>query len=141
MKFKLFALESKCITAERKFTAALRQQFKILTSAWAKKGIAVDYKDIWFQFKRNFPLNLLDEAQTSATLKGLVSERTRLAQLSFIDDVEYELDQMAQEALNLDMEGGLEDELSGGPGESGQEGGSDPGESGEGADSGIQQGA
>jgi SPP1 family phage portal protein len=114
MKFKLFALESKCIIAERKFTAALRRQFQILASAWAKKGIGIDYKDIWFQFKRNFPLNLLDEANTSATLKGLVSERTRLAQLSFVDDVEYEMEQMVREALDLDVGGGLEDEFSDG---------------------------
>lgn len=121
MKYKLFALESKCITSERKFTTALRRQFQILASAWQKKGLDIDYKSIWFQFKRNFPLNLLDEAQTSATLKGLVSERTRLAQLSFIDDVEYEMDEMAREALNLDLDmgGGLEDELSGGSEESG----------------------
>lgn len=110
MKFKLFALESKCITAERKFTAALRQQFKILASAWNKKGLVVDYTDIWFQFKRNFPLNLLDEAQTSATLKGLVSEQTRLSQLSFVDDIEFELQEMEREAIELDNMGGLDNE-------------------------------
>lgn len=110
MKFKLFALESKCITAERKFTAALRQQFKILASAWNKKGLSLDYTSIWFQFKRNFPLNLLDEAQTSATLKGLVSEQTRLSQLSFVDDIEFELEQMEREAIELDNMGGFNDE-------------------------------
>jgi SPP1 family phage portal protein len=101
LKFKLFALESKCITAERKFTAALRQQFKILASAWRKKGMSINYTDIWFQFKRNFPLNLLDEAQTSATLKGLVSEQTRLSQLSFVDDIEFEMEQMEKEMYDL----------------------------------------
>lgn len=97
----MFALESKCITAERKFTAALRQQFKILASAWNKKGLSMDYTSIWFQFKRNFPLNLLDEAQSSATLKGLVSEQTRLSQLSFVDDIEFEMEQMEKEIYDL----------------------------------------
>lgn len=114
MRFKLFALESKCITSERKFTSSLRQQFKLLASTWNKKGLSIDYKDVWFQFKRNFPLNLLDEAQTTTTLKGHVSERTRLAQLSFVDDVEWELEQMEREALELDALGGLEDESRGG---------------------------
>ncbi|SFJ83071.1 phage portal protein [Thermoflavimicrobium dichotomicum] len=131
MRFKLFALESKCITAERKFTAALRQQFKLLASAWQKKGIPIDYKNIWFQFKRNFPLNLLDEAQTSATLKGLVSERTRLSLLSFIDDVEAEIMEMERDALDLDMEGGLEDEIPGESAEDGEADGSDSGQDGE----------
>lgn len=39
MKFKLMALENKCITMERKMTAALRYQFKVLCSAWAKRGL------------------------------------------------------------------------------------------------------
>jgi SPP1 family phage portal protein len=139
MKFKLFALESKCITAERKFTAALRNQFKILASVWNTKGLNIDYKDIWFQFKRNFPLNLLDEAQTSATLKGLVSERTRLAQLSFIDDVQYELDEMSREALSLDdpLGGGLMDEPTTESAASGQASGSAPFQDGENADQGV----
>jgi SPP1 family phage portal protein len=115
MKFKMFALESKCIIAERKFTAALRQQFKILASAWVKKGMSINYTDIWFQFKRNFPLNLLDEAQTSATLKGLVGEQTRLSQLSFVDDVQWEIDEMSKEVLELDsMIGGFTGDPTGG---------------------------
>lgn len=139
MKFKMFALESKCITAERKFTAALRQQFKLLSSAWQKKGIPFDYTNVWFQFKRNFPLNLLDEAQTSATLKGLVSEQTRLSLLSFIDDPQWEIEQMEKEALNLDDGGGLDDELSDEPAEDGEAFGSDSGEDGEDDDQGIQE--
>ena len=76
-----------------------------LCTAWKKKGIAIDYLNIIYQFKRNFPLNLLDEAQTSATLKGQVSEQTRLGLLSFVDDTQYELDLMAKDnegAVNLD---------------------------------------
>lgn len=38
MKYKLMALENKCITMERKMTAALRYQYKLLCSAWAKKA-------------------------------------------------------------------------------------------------------
>lgn len=105
MKFKMFGLESKCITAERKFTAALRQQYRILATAWAKKGIEIDYTNVFFTFKRNFPLNLQDEAETTAKFKGLISERTRLGLLSFVDDVDYELQLMQQEnedSVNLD---------------------------------------
>jgi SPP1 family phage portal protein len=105
IKYKLMALENKCITLERKMTASLRQQFKVLATAWAKKGIPVDYTNIFFQFKRNLPVNLLDEAQTTAQLRGHVSERTRLSQLSFVDDVEWELEEMAKDndgLINLD---------------------------------------
>ena len=97
MKFKMFGLESKCVISERKFTAALRTQYKILSSVWAAKGSKVDYLNMTFTWTRNFPLNLADEADTTVKLKGLVSEKTRLGLLSFIDDPEQELKQMKLE--------------------------------------------
>lgn len=102
LKFKLMALENKCVTMERKFTAALRYQFKVLCSAWIKRGKCKenDYLKIWMQFKRNLPSNVLEEAQASLALKGIVSESTRLAMLSFVDDVDHELYH-----LNQDMQG------------------------------------
>ncbi|MGG3721608.1 phage portal protein [Bacillus subtilis] len=99
MKFKLMALENKCITMERKMTAALRYQYKLIFSAWATKNIAKaeDYLKVWFGFKRNLPANVLEEAQTTSQLKGLISEETRLSLLSFVDDVQYELHKMKEE--------------------------------------------
>lgn len=97
MRYKLFALESKSKILETKLTTAIRNQFKIVSSAWQKKFIKLDYLNIFAVFTRNIPVNLADEADTSAKLKGLVSERTRLSQLSFVDDVEYELKQMEQD--------------------------------------------
>lgn len=116
MKYKLMALENKCITMERKMTAALRYQFKVLCSAWEKRGICQkdDYLKIWFSFKRNIPVNLTEESQTTASLKGLVSEKTRLSLLSFVDDAEYEIEEMEKEQsayVDLDNIGGeLNDE-------------------------------
>ena len=109
LRYKMLALESKCITAERKFTAALRQMFKVLASAWAKRGVGMDYMDVDFQFTRNFPLNLNDEADTTSKLRGHVSEQTRLSLLSFVDDPAWELEQMQAEdagAVDLDDFGG-----------------------------------
>jgi SPP1 family phage portal protein len=99
MRFKLLALENKCITMERKFVSSLRYQFKVIFSAWYKRHAFAkeDYLKVWFGFKRNLPANILDEAQTTAQLKGNVSERTRLSLLSFVDDVDYELEEMQKE--------------------------------------------
>ena len=111
MKFKMFGLESKCIMTERKFTAALRRQFKLLTTVWATKGIEMDYRDINFVWTRNFPLNLLDEAQTTVALKGTISDKTRLGLLSFVDDPEKELAQMEQESEGMvDLNAPMEEE-------------------------------
>jgi SPP1 family phage portal protein len=99
LKYKLQALENKCVTAERKMTATLRNQFRVLFSAWSASGpmAAEDYLKVWFQFKRNYPKNTLAEAQATALLKGNVSEETRLAQLPFVDDVAYEIRKMKEE--------------------------------------------
>lgn len=104
MKYKIMALENKCITMERKMTAALRYQYKVLCSAWAKRNICSkeDFLKVWFGFKRNLPANVLDEAQTTVQLRGQVSEKTRLSLLSFVDDVDYELEEMQKEIEEQD---------------------------------------
>lgn len=104
MKFKVMALENKCITMERKMTAALRYQYKLLFSAWDKRNKASqdDYLKMWFGFKRNLPVNILEEAQTTLSLKGSVSEETRLSLLSFVDDVQYEISKMEEERQKMD---------------------------------------
>jgi SPP1 family phage portal protein len=104
MKYKLMALENKCITMERKFVASLRYQFKVLFSAWSKLyGLSQDdYLKVFYSFKRNLPDNLLEEAQVQAQLKGLVSETTRLGLFSQVDDVQFEKDEMKKEMLESD---------------------------------------
>lgn len=101
MKYKVMALENKSITMERKYVSSLRYQFKVLFSAWSKrKGVGKDdYLKMFFAFKRNLPLNILDEAQSTVQLKGQVSERTRLGLLPFVDDIDYELESMEEDAL------------------------------------------
>lgn len=113
MKYKLMSLENKCVTMERKMTAALRYQFKVICSAWAKKGICSDedYLKLWFSFRRNVPANLLEEAQTATTLMAITSQKTALSTLSVVDDVEYEMEQRELERdgiepLFKDDEGG-----------------------------------
>ena len=109
IKFKTMALEHKAIIAEHKFRSALQYQFKLLCAGWAKLGICSpdDYLNIWFGFKRNLPSNIKEEAEATSLLKGSVSERTRLSLLSFVDDVEAELEEMKKDAIEFGNE--LED--------------------------------
>ena len=76
----------------------------MLCSAWQRKGIVFNakapeesYLNIFADFSRNFPLNILEEAQATALLKGMVSEATRLTMLSFVDDPAYEITMMKKE--------------------------------------------
>lgn len=104
LRYKLMALESKCMTMERKMTTALRYQFKVLCSSWAKRFSVSkdDYLQVFYTFTRNIPVDLLNEAQASAALAGLVSERTRLSALSIVDDPQYEIDEMQRERDDIE---------------------------------------
>lgn len=97
MQYKLFALESKSNILETKIQAALRNQFRIICNMLNLQNINLDYLDLFFEMSRNIPFNRQDEIQANSAMVGLVSERTRLSELSFVDDVDYELKQMAMD--------------------------------------------
>ena len=96
-KWKLVGLENRAKTKERKFVKGLREQFKVLTSAWAKKELKLDYEDISFQFTRNLPVDMNYQAEATQKFKGNISDKTRLSLLPFIPDPEKELQQMKDE--------------------------------------------
>lgn len=110
IRYKLLALETKSGTLEMKFTKSLRQQFKLLFDAWnlrSNKG-ELDYLCMTFQFTRNLPVNLADEADVQSKLQGLVSEETRLSMLSVVSDPKAEIQKMQEEeadSMNLDKVG------------------------------------
>lgn len=101
--FKTMSLEHKSIISENKMRSTLQYQSKVMCSAWSKLGICApeDYLNVWFGFKRNLPQNTKEAAETSAILKGNVSERTRLSLLPFVDDVEAEIKEMKQDELEF----------------------------------------
>lgn len=105
LRYKLMSLENKMITLERKFTSGLRYQYKLLCNLWNRKTVgdggvnSDDYLNIDFQFTRNLPVNLLEEAQMTAQFKGLIPEQTRLSLLSFITDAHQAMDEMHADQL------------------------------------------
>lgn len=108
-KWKLVALENKAVTKERKFVKALRYQFKVLCSAWAKKTLPLRFEDVTFQFTRNLPVDMLYSADVSGRLKGLVSDETRLGLLPFITDPKQEMQRLEEEitaGVSLGEDGG-----------------------------------
>ncbi|OUA60359.1 phage portal protein [Bacillus thuringiensis] len=116
IRYKLLALETKSGTLEVKFTKSLRQQFKLLFDAWNLRSNKeeLDYLCMTFQFTRNIPVNLADEAEVQAKLQGLISEETRLSLFSAIHDPKAELQKMKEEeadSIDLDTvnEGGEDD--------------------------------
>ena len=107
MRFKLLSLENKSITMERKFTAGLRHQMRALFSVWQLRHRydVEEYLNVFFNYSRNVPVNKAEEADLTLALRGNVSEETRLAQLSFVDDVQFEMDKMEEQRDDVDVLG------------------------------------
>lgn len=102
IRYKLLALETKSGTLEMKFTKSLRQQFKLLFDAWNLRSNKeeLDYLCMTFQFTRNLPVNLADEADVQGKLQGLMSEETRLSLFSAIHDPKAEMQKMQEEEVD-----------------------------------------
>lgn len=93
-KWRLLELETKAIIKERKFSAALRDMFKVLCSY---VGGEMDYLSFNWQFKRNTPIDLQYLSDVVSKLKGKISDETLLSLLPFIDDPKKELQRMLEE--------------------------------------------
>lgn len=96
LSYKLQGLDNLCKSKERKFTAGLNTRYKLLCNLpnWHDKEA---YKGITYQFTRNAPKNVLEEAQVVNSLNGLVSKETGLAYLSIVDNVKEEIEKMEKE--------------------------------------------
>lgn len=105
LKFKLHGLETKCSTFEANVMNSAQHMWRVLCSAWNKKGIKVDPLQIVMEFHRNFPLDRLSEAQTAqAQIAAGLPKRFVYSQISGIDDVDYIMELIEtekEEALSL----------------------------------------
>lgn len=116
LKFKITGLESKSGAFEAKMSSADTYMFKLLASSFNKKRIAFDYLQCSATYSRNFPMDLVSEAQTCQQLisAGLPKE-IAFEQLSFIDDVQEVMDLIEAEkdsipSLMQELPEDLEDE-------------------------------
>lgn len=102
LKFKITGLESKCGTFEAKMTSADTYMFKLLGSSFAKKRIPFDCLQCYAVYKRNFPMDLISEAQTAQALTAAgMPKSITFEQLSFVDDVQYVLDELEKEKESI----------------------------------------
>lgn len=91
LKFKLTGLETKCGMFEAKMISAGTYMFKLLAKIWAKRQVKIDPLLVVMEFKRNFPLDILSEAQAAQALlaAGVPEIVAWSLAISGIDDPEY----------------------------------------------------
>lgn len=97
LKYKLLAMSNLAKAKERKFTSGMNRRYKLIFS----NPVSGMQKNAWvgikYQFTQNYPANILEESQIAGNLAGITSQKTQLKVLSIIDNVQQELDQIAEE--------------------------------------------
>lgn len=97
LKYKLLAMSNLAKAKERKFTSGMNRRYKLIFS----NPVSGMQKDAWvgikYQFTQNYPANIFEESQIAGNLAGITSQKTQLKVLSIIDNVQQELDQIAEE--------------------------------------------
>lgn len=103
LKFKLTGLETKCGMFQAKMQAAGTYMFKVLASSFEKKRIAFDPLQCFMDFSRNFPLDLVSEADAASKMlsAGLPKRFVYPTAFSDIDDVDYVMSLIEQEEDNI----------------------------------------
>lgn len=105
LEFKLQPMRNLAIMKERKFKSSIQERYKMVFAL--PTNIQSVYRDEWlnikYQFTRNIPRNIAEEAQVASQLNGLVSQSTMLSTLSIVDDVKDEIAKIDEEGISINM--------------------------------------
>lgn len=97
LKYKLFNLEKDVSRKESKWNKAIQKMLKLITIYHNIKSLNYDWRDIKVTFVRALPHNEAEMADIISKLIGVVSHKTLLAQLDFVEDPEFEIQQLERE--------------------------------------------
>lgn len=100
MQYKLWGLDQLWVTKTTKYKKAIFQRFKILLHLlqYQFKSNVEMLDNIDVTFSKNLPKDNSAEYQMVQTLKGVVSDRTLLANISIVEDVDKELEELDKQA-------------------------------------------
>lgn len=103
MKYKLYGLEQKTSVKERKFKKSINQRLKLIINllSFSKTGYFVD--EIKIIFKRNHIANLVEIVDTANKSLNLVSKKTVLEMLPFVDNVDDEIIKLEEERQDMEQ--------------------------------------
>lgn len=102
IRYRLTGMETRAGKIEAEMKKALQRRIEIITGIASLKLGEEVFRDIEITFKRNIPEDMTATIAMINTLKGTVSDATLLSQLSFIQDVNAELEAVeAQKQANI----------------------------------------
>ncbi|WP_027098281.1 phage portal protein [Clostridium paraputrificum] len=97
IKYKFQALEQLRQEKERWFNKGLIKRFIMINSYLSKYNKSIDLMELQIKFQANLPINTTELIQNVNNVTGIISHKTQLAMLPFIQDVDAELEQLEEE--------------------------------------------
>ena len=97
LRYKLFNLEKDVSRKETHWKKSLQQMIKLITIYHNIKSMNFDFRDVNISFVRTLPHNEAETVDMVSKLNGLISHKTLLAQLDFIEDPEHEIELLKRE--------------------------------------------
>lgn len=97
IKYRLTGMETRAGKIEGEMKKALQRRIEIICGIASLKLGEEVFRDINIDFKRNIPEDNTSLIAMVNSLKGIVSDKTLLAQLPFIDDVNAELEALQEQ--------------------------------------------
>lgn len=98
MEYKLLGLEMLTKIKERNYKKGIRKRIKLYCNFLGMKAIAIDAGSIVATFSRSLPKNLQELASILYNLKDMVSQRTLLKLLPFVEDPDNEIEEVKEQA-------------------------------------------
>lgn len=94
LEFKLLPFELHMKTKQAQYTKALKKRFKIYNIFLniLSNVKLIDLENVKIEFVRGLPKNDMEVADMITKLQGIVTDKTLISKLSFIDDVEAEIE-------------------------------------------------
>ena len=104
LEYRLTGMEHRAGIIEGRMKKALQRRVEIICGIASLKIGEEVFRDINIEFKRNIPEDIATGVDLITKLKGLVSDKTLLSQLNFVDDVNAELELLEeQKAANMSL--------------------------------------
>lgn len=97
MEYKLLGLEMITKVKERQYKKGLRKRIRLYCNFLSMKAILMEAGSIMVTFSRALPKNLQELSQIVANLKNNVSAKTLLKMLPFVEDPDYEIEEVQKQ--------------------------------------------
>lgn len=100
IQYRLTGMETRAAKIAAEMKKALQRRIEIICGiATLKLGEEV-FRDISINFKRNVPEDVNSTVSLVNSLKGIVSDKTLLGQIPFVDDVQEEIEALQEQKIS-----------------------------------------